>query len=59
MHEKVVQPLNTLLKYLEIPNKLIQKRHDKLLDYEFARCNIEKLKDKNLIKTVHIFLYKK
>ena len=28
--------------YLETPNKLIQKRKDKLLDYEFAKSNIEK-----------------
>ena len=52
MHEKVLQPLNNLLKLLEVPNKLIQKRRDKLLDYEFARSNYEKLKDKHLIKAV-------
>ena len=52
MHEKVLQPLNALLKYLDVPNKLIIKRHDKLLDYECARANFEKLKDKSFIKTV-------
>jgi hypothetical protein len=52
VHEKVLQPLNNLLKLLEVPNKLIQKRRDKLLDYEFARSNYEKLKDKHLIKAV-------
>lgn len=52
VHEKVLQPLNNLLKLLEVPNKLIQKRRDKLLDYEFAKSNYEKLKDKNFIKAV-------
>ena len=54
VHEKVLKPLNDLLKLLEIPNKLITKRGDKLLDYECARSNAEKLKDKNLIKAVRI-----
>lgn len=54
MHEKVIKPLKDLLKHLEIPNRLIIKRHDKLLDYEFARLNMEKLKDKYSIKTVRI-----
>ena len=57
VHEKVLQPLNTLLKMLEIPNKLITKRHDKLLDYECARANYEKNKEKNLIKAVQENLY--
>ena len=49
--------MNNLLKLLDIPNKLITKRNDKLLDYEFARSNFEKLKDKTLIKTVQENLY--
>ena len=52
-HTSVLQPLNELLKYLDIPNKLITKRHDKLLDYECARANIHKLKDKNLVDAVY------
>ncbi len=56
-HDKVLQPLNNLLKLLEIPNKLILKRHDKLLDYECARVNFEKTKEKNLAKTVQESLY--
>ena len=56
VHEKVLQPLNDLLKLLEVPNKLIQKRKDKLLDYECARSNYDKLKDKNLIKAVEFCL---
>lgn len=52
IHEKVLQPLKSLLRYLEIPNKLIEKRHDKLLDYEFAKSNVEKLKEKYFFKTV-------
>ena len=52
VHEKVLQPLKNLLKFLEIPSKLIEKRHDKLLDYEFAKSNMDKLKEKYFIKTV-------
>lgn len=58
VHEKVLQPLNSLLKLLEVPNKLITKRHDKLLDFECARANYEKNKEKNnLIKAVQENLY--
>jgi hypothetical protein len=46
----VLNPLNTLQKHLETPNKLIEKRNDKLLDYEFAKSNIEKLNDKNILR---------
>lgn len=56
-HEKVLQPLNNLLKLLEVPNKLILKRHDKLLDYECARTNFEKNKEKHLAKAVQENLY--
>jgi len=56
-HEKVLQPLNNLLKLLEIPNKLILKRHDKLLDFECARINHEKTKEKHLVKAVQENLY--
>ena len=52
IHEKVIEPLNSILKLYEIPNKLIAKRHDKLLDYECARSNYEKVKDKSAYKTV-------
>ena len=43
-----MKPLNVLFKNLETPNKLIEKRNDKLLDYEFAKSNIEKMNEKNL-----------
>lgn len=52
IHEKVLGPLTKLQKYLETPNKLIQKRNDKLLDYEFAKSNMEKLNDRNIITQV-------
>lgn len=52
VHEKVLQPLKNLMKCLEIPSKLIEKRHDKLLDYEFAKSNMEKLKEKYFLKAV-------
>jgi hypothetical protein len=46
----VLNPLNKLLKCLETPNKLIEKRSDKLLDYEFAKSNIEKLNDRHIVR---------
>ncbi|CAF0837962.1 unnamed protein product [Brachionus calyciflorus] len=51
IHEKVMKPLKDLLECLETPNKLIIKRNDKLLDYEFAKLNIERSKDKLTYKT--------
>ncbi len=42
IHEKVIKPLKSMLKLLEIPTKLIIKRNDKLLDYECAKTNAEK-----------------
>ena len=54
----MIEPLNTILKLYEVPNKLIDKRHDKLLDYECARSNYEKIKDKNLYKTASVGLIK-
>jgi hypothetical protein len=48
IQENVLKTLNSVTKYLETPNKLIQKRKDKLLDYEFAKSNIEKRNEKNL-----------
>ena len=57
MHEKVLKPLNDLLKLLEIPNKLITKRRDKLLDFECARSNSEKPREKNSLKQVQDNLY--
>lgn len=54
IQEKVIKPLNVLNDLLEIPNKLINKRNDKLLDYECARLNADKAKDKVLYKTVRI-----
>jgi hypothetical protein len=54
IQEKVIQPLNSLNSLLEIPNKLINKRNDKLLDYECARLNADKTRDKLLYKTVSI-----
>jgi hypothetical protein len=54
----VLKPLNELLKLLEIPNKLITKRRDKLLDFECARSTNEKqLRDKALMKTAQENLY--
>ncbi len=50
-----MKPLKTLLKMLEIPNKLIMKRNDKLLDYECAKMNAEK--DKAIVKNYEDDIY--
>ncbi len=56
-HDKVLKPLNSLLDLLEVPNKLIVKRHDKLLDYECARLNYAKTREKTLLKAVQENVY--
>lgn len=41
VNKTVTAPLRLLLNYLNGPNKLIQKRYDKLLDYESALTDLE------------------
>lgn len=44
---KLIKPLTALLHLYEGPNKLIEKRNDKLLDYDSASQRVEKNKDVN------------
>jgi hypothetical protein len=44
----VLNPLNTLIGLYQGPNKLIEKRNDKLLDYEGALSDLELKKTNNI-----------
>ncbi|XP_019615513.1 PREDICTED: dynamin-binding protein-like isoform X1 [Branchiostoma belcheri] len=44
VEERVVSPLTSLVLMYQAPNKLIQKRYDKMLDYDNKRKNSEKAK---------------
>ena len=44
----VLQPLSTLINFYSGPNKLIEKRSDKLLDYEGALSDLELKKTNNI-----------
>ncbi|XP_078587056.1 dynamin-binding protein-like isoform X1 [Branchiostoma floridae x Branchiostoma japonicum] len=44
VEERVVSPLTALVLMYQAPNKLIQKRYDKMLDYDNKRKNSEKAK---------------
>jgi hypothetical protein len=48
---QVLIPLNKLLKFFELPNKLIEKRFNKLLDYDKVRVEFEKNKQNDQNKT--------
>ena len=55
----VLQPLSTLINVYSGPNKLIEKRSDKLLDYEGALSDLELKKTNNIgpsTKEVKIFI---
>ncbi|CAG2054946.1 unnamed protein product, partial [Timema podura] len=45
VERRVMDPLNTLLAYFDGPEKLVQKRNDKLLDYDGYCARADKLKD--------------
>lgn len=44
---EVISPLNNLLQLFQGPQRLIQKRHDKCLDYDSLSNKIEKIKDRD------------
>ncbi|XP_047673259.1 dynamin-binding protein isoform X3 [Tachysurus fulvidraco] len=48
MEALVISPLNQLLSMFAGPHKLIQKRFDKLLDYDNCKERAERLKDKRV-----------
>ncbi|XP_033117116.1 dynamin-binding protein-like isoform X1 [Anneissia japonica] len=50
VQQRVISPLNLLLIMFQGPHKLIQKRYDKLLDYDSCINKVEKTKDKEKLK---------
>ncbi|XP_041466815.1 dynamin-binding protein-like isoform X2 [Lytechinus variegatus] len=50
VQQRVMSPLNSLLNMFQGPHKLIQKRYDKLLDYDSYINKAEKNKDKDRTK---------
>ncbi|XP_071957132.1 dynamin-binding protein-like isoform X2 [Antedon mediterranea] len=50
VQQRVISPLNLLLIMFQGPHKLIQKRYDKLLDYDSCINKVEKTKDKDKLK---------
>lgn len=55
--KNVCVPLNRLLRMFSSPNHLIQKRNDKLLDYDNCSSKLEKCKDTNKLKIVRGFSF--
>ena len=49
---QVLSPLNSLLSLFQGPQRLIQKRNDKCLDYDRWSNKIDKIKDRDKLKTV-------
>ncbi|XP_038053074.1 dynamin-binding protein-like isoform X2 [Patiria miniata] len=50
VQQRVISPLNGLLIMFQGPHKLIDKRYDKLLDYDSYSKKLEKNKDKDRVK---------
>eukprot|EP00057_Strongylocentrotus_purpuratus_P017174 XP_011671648.1 PREDICTED: dynamin-binding protein isoform X2 [Strongylocentrotus purpuratus] len=50
VQQRVMSPLNSLLNMFQGPHKLIQKRYDKLLDYDSYINKAEKTKEKDRTK---------
>lgn len=49
---QVLSPLNSLLNLFQGPQRLIQKRNDKCLDYDHRSNKIDKIKDREKLKAV-------
>ena len=49
---QVLSPLNSLLNLFQGPQRLIQKRNDKCLDYDRWSNKIDKIKDRDKLKAV-------
>ena len=49
---QVLSPLNSLLSLFQGPQRLIQKRNDKCLDYDRWSNKIDKIRDRDKLKTV-------
>ena len=57
LDEEVLSPLNTLVNLFQGPHRLIQKRHDKCLDYDSWSNKVEKIKDGEKRKQVFCYLF--
>ena len=51
---QVLSPLNSLLHLFQGPQRLIQKRNDKCLDYDRWSNKIDKIKDRDKLKAVSL-----
>lgn len=51
---QVLSPLNSLLSLFQGPQRLIQKRNDKCLDYDRWSNKIDKIKDRDKLKAVSL-----
>lgn len=51
---QVLSPLNSLLNLFQGPQRLIQKRNDKCLDYDRWSNKIDKIKDRDKLKAVSL-----
>ena len=49
---QVLSPLNSLLSLFQGPQRLIQKRNDKCLDYDRWSNKIDRIKDRDKLKAV-------
>jgi hypothetical protein len=54
VEQRVLVPLNTLMELFEGPAILVQKRHDKLLDYDGYYAKGEKNKENRQVSTVKL-----
>ena len=52
VENKVLLPLNQLLAMFQGPNKVIKKRHDKLLDYDNLASKVQGYRNEAQIKAV-------
>ena len=52
VQRQVMDPLNSILSLFQGPQRLIQKRHHKCLDYDSLANKIDKIKDRDKLKSV-------
>ncbi|CAL4065674.1 unnamed protein product, partial [Meganyctiphanes norvegica] len=48
--QRILSPLNELVKLCEVPERLIQKRHDKVLDYDNGQYKLDKNRDPTRVR---------
>lgn len=54
MKQRIILPTRQLLCMCEVPERLIQKRHDKMLDYDNAQYKLDKTKDPTRTRIVSL-----